>query len=195
MIRSGFGGWSFSGRRQRGQLLFWLVITIFLLTNLPRLLQNPSRFANDAGGVVISEILARNQSGLTDDEGNYVDWIELYNQSTLPVNLEGWSLTDDPDVADKWLFPAVVLPGQSYLVVFASGKNGVTLPEQQATENNGAQPILHTNFRLRGSGGFLALYPPTSRRFLDSTGITYGPQRVDVSYGRALGTTASADPT
>ncbi|MCB0121441.1 MAG: chitobiase/beta-hexosaminidase C-terminal domain-containing protein, partial [Caldilineaceae bacterium] len=186
-------GWNWgnrwqSGRKQgRGQLVFWLAITLFLLLNLPRLLQNPSLFADDASPVIITEFLARNQTGLTDDEGNFVDWIELYNQSSQSVNLEGWSLTDDPALPTKWLFPAVTLPPQSYLVVFASGKNGVTVPSESAT-GDGALPILHTNFRLHGSGGFLALYPPTTRRFLDSYGIHYGAQRVDVSYGRAAAT-------
>jgi len=161
---------------------------LFLLANVPRLLQNPSRFAHDLTPVVITEFVARNQSGLTDDEGNYVDWIELYNQSMQPVNLDGWSLTDDPTVPAKWLFPEVMVPAQTYLLVFASGKNGVTVPEQPLAEESAELPLLHTNFRLRGSGGFLALYPPTTRRFLDSYDIHYGPQLVDVSYGRGPGT-------
>lgn len=184
MIHSGYSRWQSGRIRWSKQAFFWLVIMLFLLANLPRLLHNPSRFAGDTSTVVITEFVARNQAGLTDDEGNYVDWIELYNQSMQPVELEGWSLTDDPTVPAKWLFPAVTLPAQTYLVVFASGKNGITVPEQSRTEEATEFPFLHTNFRLSGNGGFLALYPPTTRRFLDSYGIYYGPQRVDVSYGR-----------
>lgn len=176
--------WIHNRRWERGQVLFWLAIALFLLLNLPRLVQNPALFAGNESPVIISEFVARNQNGLTDDEGNATDWIELYNQSSQPVNLEGWSLTDDPDLPAKWLLPAVTLPAQEHLVIFASGKNGVTLPKEQTDGSATPQPALHTNFRLSGNGGFLALYPPTTRRFLDSAGITYGPQRVDVSYGR-----------
>lgn len=176
------------------QSLFWLIIVLFLLANLPRLLQNPSTFAGSTDGpVLISEFLARNQAGITDDEADHVDWIELYNQSAQPVNLEGWSLTDNPDVPAKWLFPAVTLPAKSYLIVYASGKNGVNGSEATADATaTAAAPILHTNFRLNGTAGFLALYPPTTRRFLDSEGIHYGPQRVDVSYGRTPRETTDA---
>ncbi len=168
------------------QSLFWLLIALFLLMNLPRLMQNPSIFAGSAASpVVISEFLARNQADITDDEDDHVDWIELYNQSAEPVNLEGWSLTDNPDVPAKWLFPAVTLPAKRYLLVFASGKNGARGLEGTADVTaTTASPTLHTNFRLNGDAGFLALYPPTTRRFLESAGIHYGPQRVDVSYGR-----------
>jgi len=175
--------------------LFWALLALFLLANLPRLLQNPSLFADQRGApVVISEFLARNQSGITDDEGDHVDWIELYNDSAMPVDLAGWSLTDDPDLPAKWLLPAVTLPAKRYLLVYASGKNGHSDVAATA-ENPDPLPILHTNFRLSGDGGFLALYPPTTRRFLDSAGIDYGPQRIDLSYGRVPAAALDATET
>ncbi len=175
---------------RRARVLFWILLALILLLNLPRLLILPTMFdGRDGSPVIITEFLARNQSSLVDDDGEYVDWIELYNRSPYPVDLEGWSLTDNPELPDKWRFPAVQLPPATYLIVFASGKNGVAAPDAAI---NGALPSFHTNFRLQGQQGFLALYPPTTRRFLDSLAITYGPQRVDVSYGR-LTTTAGAD--
>jgi hypothetical protein len=170
---------------QNAKWLFWLLLALILLLNLPRLLASPMRFnGRDHSPVIITEFLARNQTGLTDDEDQAVDWIELYNRSSTAVDLTGWSLTDNVDLPDKWQFPPVTLAPQQYLIVFASGKNGFTLPN--TTDDATAPPILHTNFRLSGAGGFLALYPPTSRRFVDGYGITYGPQRVDVAYGRTL---------
>jgi len=181
----------------RQQWLFWGLLALILLFNLPRLFQTPTAAdASDAAPIIISEFQARNQTGLVDDEGDHVDWIELYNRSATAVNLAGWSLTDNPALPDKWRLPAWSLPPDHYLVVYASGKNGVKLPPTTAgaaNPENEQPPILHTNFRLNGDQGFLALYPPTTRRFLETHPITYGPQPVDYTSGRLIGPGATDD--
>src|SRR6266446_5424640 len=55
--------------------------------------------------VVISEFLAHNTSGLMDEDGDFSDWIELYNSGTNSVDLGGWFLTDDATRLTKWMFP------------------------------------------------------------------------------------------
>ena len=35
----------------------------------------------------------------------YGDWIELYNPGTEPVDLSGWTLSDDKDDPARWTFP------------------------------------------------------------------------------------------
>ena len=52
-------------------------------------------------------------------------------------SLTGWSLTDDPEREESWMFPDVDLDGGAYLVVFASGKDR-RFPDQE----------LHLNFQL-----------------------------------------------
>ena len=71
---------------------------------------------------MISEFMADNRRSSIDDDDDRSDWIEIYNPDSLPANLSGWFLTDDPDHELKWEFPAVTLPARGYLVVFASGK-------------------------------------------------------------------------
>lgn len=73
--------------------------------------------------VVINELCAHNLSGLQDGNGNCGDWIELYNPGNMPVDLSGWSLTDDKDDPDRWVFPEGTVIDE-YLVVFAD--NGDT---------------------------------------------------------------------
>src|SRR5690606_33244990 len=87
--------------------------------------------------------------GHEDDDGNREDWIELHNVSDAPVSLRGWSLTDDADELDKWIFPEVQLAAGALMVVYASGKD----------RSNPDQP-LHTNFRLGADGEYLALVRP-----------------------------------
>lgn len=103
-------------------------------------------------GVVINEFLAENDGGLSDENGDTPDWIELFNNSGSPVNLGGWRLTDTPTNLAKWFFPATNVPAGGFLVVFASGKDRAT---------NGAP--LHTSFQLSSDGGYLAL--------VDSNGV------------------------
>ena len=100
-----------------------------------------------AFAVRISEFLTENDGLLRDEDGDTPDWIELQNDGVVPVNLEGWFLTDDPGNLRKWRLPAVSLPAAGYLVVFASGKD----------RTNGT---LHTNFQLDNEGEYLALVQP-----------------------------------
>lgn len=86
--------------------------------------------------IVINEICVDNEQTLSDQDGDFPDWIELYNHSSEDVNLHNWSLTDDSDVLDKWTFPHLTIPAKGFLVIFASGKNRKHLHE------------LHTSFKL-----------------------------------------------
>ncbi len=134
----------------------------------------------------ISEFVASNASGLTDEDGDTSDWIEIHNPDGSAANLQGWALTDDAGVPGKWVFPSVSVPAGGYVVVFASNKD--------RTPSSGE---LHTNFKLSSGGEYLAL--------LDGGGVISHafdpgfPQQVtDISYGilpsQAYGYLASPTP-
>src|SRR4051812_23643843 len=55
---------------------------------------------------VISEFMASNATTLADENGDFSDWIEIYNPDATPANLAGWYLTDDPKKKTQWQFPA-----------------------------------------------------------------------------------------
>jgi len=123
--------------------------------------------------VRITEILASNSKGLQDEDGDPVDWIELWNAGDRPVNLLGWSLSDDPTEPGKWVFPEVVLQPGEYLVVFASGKD----------RRDPAKP-LHTNFKLGADGEFLGLFNNDApRRMVSGLDPEFPEQRTDISWG------------
>src|SRR5690554_5770162 len=73
--------------------------------------------------IAINEVMSSNGSVISDEDGDYEDWIELYNYGTTSVNLEGFGLTDDPSVPFKWVFPSVVVQPGEYLLIWASDKN------------------------------------------------------------------------
>lgn len=73
--------------------------------------------------IKINEIQSNNGSTFSDEDGDYEDWIELYNAGTSSINLLNYSLTDNINTPNKWKFPSVVLQPGGYLLVFASGKD------------------------------------------------------------------------
>ena len=130
---------------------------------------------------LITEFLASNAAGLTDEDGARPDWIELHNPDASPVDLQGWTLTDDAARPARWTFPSTQIAPGGYLVVFASGKD-------RSVSGN----PLHTNFSLSAGGEFLALYPPDNPVPAMVWSPAYPAQSADVSYG-LLGTTVTAE--
>ncbi|MFH1107984.1 MAG: CotH kinase family protein [Planctomycetota bacterium] len=121
---------------------------------------------------LITELMAANETTLTDEDGEYSDWLELQNIFFPSTDLSGWYLTDDPADLAKWQFPAVSLTRGEALVVFASGKNRAVA---------GSEP--HTNFKLDRDQEYLALVKPDGATIVHAYAPSYPPQSTDVSYG------------
>ena len=95
--------------------------------------------------LVINEIMALNQGGPVDDNGESEDWIELHNRSNASVNAGGYCLTDNPTNLRKWSLPlGTSVPAGGYLVIWA--------------DEDSSQGPLHTNFKLSALGETLYLY-------------------------------------
>ncbi len=73
--------------------------------------------------VFVNEGSNRNYALLSDEDGEYPDWIELYNSGNSVINLENYSLTDKSSNPDKWIFPSTELAPGAYLTIFCSGKD------------------------------------------------------------------------
>jgi len=105
-------------------------------------------------------------------EAKFADWIELYNDGSEPVLLNGWSLTDSRSSPRKWAFPGTVsIPAYGYLVVLCTGYN----------IRDPSAPALHTNFKLDSGGEYLALVDPSGT--VVSEWAPYPPQSPFYSYG------------
>ena len=118
-------------------------------------------------GIVINELLAKNDNTISDEEDEFDDWIELYNTGSDPVSLEGWYLTDSEDNPDKWDLPAVTINPDEYLVIWA--------------DEDGKQGELHANFKLSGSGESLTL---SNNEMAVIDYISWESQETDISFGR-----------
>ena len=124
------------------------------------------------GALVINEICASSVTTLRDGDGEYPDWIELYNASDRAIDLSSYALSDNPDKLVKWRFPqgAVIEPG-GYYVVYASGKD-------KGADSTGWP---HASFRLRSNGDTVIL-SDIQGRMLDL--VTYDLLEADTSWGR-----------
>lgn len=157
--------------------LFLLIVFVLLAAGHEARAVSPANETVPSGTIppvpkiLISEFLADNETNLKDEDGDTSDWIEVYNQGTQPVDLEGWALTDRADDLMRWRFPAVTLEPGGYLLVFASDKD---------RQSPGRE--LHTNFKLRRDGEFLALVNPAGE-VVSSYAPSFPAQLPDISYG------------
>ena len=133
---------------------------------------NPNAIAS---AVIISEFMADNENGISDEDGTRSDWIELYNPGLVDVGLDGWFLSDTSTNLAKWRLPNFILGANKYLRIWASEKN----------RRNPGSPF-HTNFKLsKNVGGFLGLSGPATNLVSSFSGTNnYPAQLVNVSFGR-----------
>jgi hypothetical protein len=117
--------------------------------------------------LVINEIMSNNDTTHPDPaDGDYEDWIEIYNAGALPVNMAGMYLADDGNI---WEIPSgVTINVGEYKLFWADGETG--------------QGIYHTNFALSTSGDSVTLYDTDGETPLDT--VTFGELSDDISYGR-----------
>ena len=123
-----------------------------------------------SGTVLINEFLASNGSVNADEDGDFEDWVEVYNAGEEAVALLDYGLTDNIGQPFRWRFPDVVLAPGDFLLVWASGKDR----RDPAGE-------LHTNFSISREGEPLQLTRP------DGTVSDFVPPETllrDVSMGR-----------
>jgi hypothetical protein len=73
--------------------------------------------------VVINEGSNRNGKTIADEDGEFNDWIELYNAGTAGVQLQGWFLSDKGNQPQLWEIPGLYLEPQGFRIVFCSGKD------------------------------------------------------------------------
>ena len=121
--------------------------------------------------MVLNEVMSNNTKTLADEDGEFVDWIELHNRGNDEVSLDGFGLSDNPSLPLKWQFAAGTnMPAGGYLVVHLSGKDrpgGDTAgPHTSFRLSNGREPVIFSN----PAGVTLDRIYPGSLRSDDSLG-------------------------
>ena len=119
-------------------------------------------------GLVINEVMAANFSKVADQDGEYDDWVELYNGGANDINLTGFYLSDNENILNKWMFPNITIASNDYLIIWC---------DTAGTTQSG----LHTTYRLSADQEEVYLIDP-SGTVLDAVHFVNMP--VDLSYSR-----------
>ncbi len=122
----------------------------------------------------INEFLALNSSINQDPQGEYDDWVEIYNAGEEAVDIGGMYITDNLNNYSRWYkIPethpdsTTIQPGD-FLLLWAD-----------EDEEDG---ILHLGFRLLGDNEDIGLFAFYCTTPIDT--LSYGLQSIDNSYGR-----------
>ena len=128
-------------------------------------------FPHPRTGLVINEVMASNDSNIADEHGQYDDWIEIFNNSSQPIDIGGMYITDDLNEPNKWQIPTgysvqTTIPAYGYLLLWA--------------DNDVQDGPLHLSFQLSAGGEAVGLYAADGN-LIDS--MEFGEQATDVSWG------------
>ena len=124
--------------------------------------------------IIISEVMASNDSVATYPKAGNTDWVEIFNSGDTAVDLSGWGVSDNPEKLWKWQFPegTVIRPGE-YKVILCD----------EDTEKIG-DAELHASFSIsRKSGEVITL---TDAEGAVHDRITLPEMKTDTSFGRSL---------
>ena len=123
-----------------------------------------------SGDLVLNEVMAINRSSVT-NAGKNPDWIELFNNGAEAMDLGGLTLSDNPLVPAKYVFPQnTLIPPQGHLVIWC--------------DKEAAAPGLHTGFALSGDGQAVTLFRLTAAGYSVVDSISFGLQIADFTIGR-----------
>ncbi len=125
--------------------LLLLILTVIGFTNC----NNDDPVVEETPEIVINELLPKNSQNGSDEDGDFDDWIELYNPADEAQDISGYYLTDSKKNLMKWKFPqGTTIGANGYLIVWA---------DEDSTHVSG----LHTNYKLSADGENVVLLTPT----------------------------------
>ena len=106
----------------------------------------------------ITEYMTNNLSYKISSDKKYYSLIEIYNNDSKDIDLEGFYLSDKEDNITKYQLPKVVIKKNEYLYFYASGLDKIIDKE------------IHTNFKLNNNDGVLLLSSP-NKSIIDRVNI------------------------
>ncbi len=121
--------------------------------------------------IMINEFSAANKSDVTDNFGEYEDWIELYNAGSSPVNITGYYLSDKNSNPLKWQIPAATIAAGGTMIFYASGLDGVFVGN------------FHTNFKITQTKQEWVVLSDAAGNLIDNYQIV-NPMQENHSIGR-----------
>lgn len=109
--------------KQSSKLIFFAAMCIALVAALIIYVSLSGKENPRAESPVrISEIMDSNKGSVPDENGEYYDWVELYNSSAEAVDISGYGLSDNITGGVKFVFPqGTKLEASGRIVVWCAG--------------------------------------------------------------------------
>ncbi len=124
-------------------------------------------------GLFINEFSASNSDIICDGNGDFDDWIEIFNSTDEDIDIGGLFITDNLYEPTKDRIPSTnagltTIPAHGYLILWADDEE--------------VQGILHLDFNLNKGGEFIGLAGYDGGKYIDS--LVYGEQSANSSLSR-----------
>lgn len=147
--------------------LFKFIIGVVLIFGSVILYYN---FSTPNKNLIINEVVSSNSNIIADDDGEYHDWIEIWNPTDTEISTKGYQLISNQVT---WDLPPITIGQGEYLLVWASDK-----------DRNFDSDSLHSNFTLSKSGEVLVLFSKEANKVMDK--IRLPDLNTNTSYGRSV---------
>jgi hypothetical protein len=136
---------------------------------------------NAVPSLVLNEVLSHNRN-LRDPDGQFPDWVEIYNPNPIPISLAGIQLTDDLRIPDRFVFPSgSEVAGFGQVLVRCQAPSPIDESDGLAA----APPTpFQATFGLNRNGGSLFLLGSTSHNTPMLDQIHYGILPADFTLAR-----------
>lgn len=130
----------------------------------------------ESGMLCLNEICSSNFSSIASEDGEYYDYVELYNPTEEEISLEGYALSDYAKDLKRFVFGGRTIPAKGYIVVYAAGEEGA--------ENDQC-----AGFKISSGGESLFLSDPQGN-VIDSV-VVPADMKYNTSYARDIDGTGS----
>ena len=121
--------------------------------------------------IVINEFMASNGNVISDEHGDFDDWVELHNYGSQPVSLANLYLSDRINNPSKWKLPDYTMEAGEYLLIWTDGETH--------------QGPFHASFSLSIDGEDLILSGEKNNGdFFSIDELSFDIQTRNISFGR-----------
>ncbi|RPI03007.1 MAG: T9SS C-terminal target domain-containing protein [Calditrichaeota bacterium] len=119
--------------------------------------------------LLITEVLAVNNSVNSDAFGDFDDWFEIHNADSKSINLDGMYVSNSLNTPKKFKLPSVTLAPNEYMIIWA---------DDESNQGN-----LHANFKLSSQGEEIGIFETVDHGNVLIHGWKFGLMSANVSMG------------
>jgi hypothetical protein len=157
------------------KVLIIFFITIIIIGCSDKSTNPDGTSQNTTHELFINEFLAKNDSSIKNELGDYADWIELYNPQDTAIDIGGFYVSDNNSNHTKYKIPVTnpsltTIQPKSFLLLWADNELGLG--------------ELHLDFKLAAEGEYIFISRIVNNKLIMIDSISFGLQQSNISSGR-----------